>query len=647
MKRKSFFTKRASGMLDPDEILVDSVSSLGSGGETLEGRIEKPLEHFPSFLFLFIVSGALLYLVWHAYALQIASGQIFFQRSQENRFLTRPIFPPRGVIYDQFKKPLVENIFSFGLVFEKDAFLQANGDLPRLIENLGVVLDKSPDFFSDVGFPADQIPLLLPARVLIIRDIPLQTVVSVVSRPDVFPGIQVVESYRRSYKHAYADAHVVGFVGRISDQELAAHAELSTTDVIGKSGIEAFYDNLLRGKGGKKIVEVDSRGAETRFSFTEDPQEGRGIMLTLDGDFQTKIYETLMHYTNGNLGASVVAFDPRNGAIRAVVSAPSFDSNAFGHSLATKEFNAILKNPLKPLFNRAIAGEFPSGSVIKPLIGAAALQERLIDPNKKIYDEGFVAIPNPYRPGEKSIFRDWKKHGWVDFYDAIAQSANVYFYMVGGGYEGQSGLGVERINKYARAFGLGSKLGLDLPGEQPGFFPNPETKAASDPEDPMWRIGDTYNISIGQGGVRVTPLQIAAMTAAVANGGKLFAPFLLDAVLDPRGEVAQKTEPRLIREGIVEKPVLAEVVKGMRQTVTHGTAWRLQDVPTAVGAKTGTAQAGSGLPHAWVSAFAPLQNPTLSVVVMVEHAGEGATVAVPIMRDILQWYFDPNRSRDL
>ncbi len=643
------FAQKSQSLLDPDEVLVDSMNSQRQR-EEFEGRIEKPIGRLSSILFLAFIGLGVGYLAARAASLQIAAGDRFFAKSQENRFVTRPIFPPRGVIYDRSGRPLVENIFSFDLIFIRDSFARAEGNLDALMENLASLLGEPMSALVQAGFPA--LPpggrgegkiSALPRRVFVAQDIPLDVVVAVASRQDAFPGVHIVESYRRLYHDPFANAHLMGFVGKISEEEVTRRPELHDEETVGKSGVEAFYDGILRGKGGKKIVEIDSLGTETRFSFTENPQEGSGIRLAVDGPLQRKAHEILTHYTQETTGASIVAIDVKTGGVRALVSSPSHDINAFGRTLSSSEFQKILNNPLKPLFNRAIAGEFPSGSVIKPIVGAAALQEKLIDPEKKIYDEGFISVPNPYQPGEVSVFRDWREHGWVNFYDAIAVSANVYFYLIGGGHGDQRGLGVERLKKYANLFGLGSKLGIDLGGEQPGFIPDPSTKPATNPENPMWRIGDTYNMSIGQGGVRVTPLQMAVATAAIANGGKLFRPYVLDAVLDKDGAVAHQKNPELIRAGMVGPDALARVVKGMRQTVTSGTARKLGDAPVSIAAKTGTAQTGSGKPHAWVTAFAPLEHPELAVVIMVEHAGEGATVAVPIMHDLLNWYFDPGR----
>jgi penicillin-binding protein 2 len=228
----------------------------------------------------------------------------------------------------------------------------------------------------------------------------------------------------------------------------------------------------------------------------------------------------------------------------------------------------------------------------------------------------------------------------VDFYDAIAYSANVYFYTVGGGYRDQPGLGIGRIRRYAASFGLGSRLGIDLPGEKPGLVPDPEWKKIAEPNDPDWRIGDTYNVSIGQGGMSVTPLQMVSLTAAIANGGTLWRPYLVEKVRDPDGKTLERHTAEEIRTGLAKKETLQRVVAGMKKTVTVGTARLLAQVPVPVAAKTGTAQNVPGKPpHAWVTAFAPADDPEIAVVVMVEHAGEGATVAVPITNEILKWYF--------
>ena len=685
MKKKQFAPLQGS-LIDPDEILADSISALNAGGTIWEGKIEKPIGKLSSIIFLCLMLVGMGYLALRARTLQISRGDEFYAESQENRFFIRPLFPPRGIFYDMHRKPLVENIPSFGILFEKDVLANAamspqeslgpcvntavrvrNADvgiragitqsatgqtacappapvdqsqrLKDVITRLGRILKKDESFFTDLGFPSDWVLRNVPSRLVIIRDISLDMIAEISARREALPGIEIVESYRRVYAYPHALSHVIGFIGKISERDMQSNPAYRFEESVGKSGLEQFYDSQIRGRVGKKIVEVDSRGRETRFRLSETPTSGHPLRLTLDGELQNAAYNILKTYTKGKSAGSIVVTDVNTGAIRALVSFPGFDSNKLSSGITADEFGQLLNNRLSPMFDRSIAGEFPSGSIIKPLFAAAALQERIIDPHKKIYDEGFIEIPNPYNPEKPSIFKDWKKHGWIDFYDAIAYSANVYFYMIGGGYQDQKGLGIERLKKYANAFGLGSRLGIDLPGEKDGFFPDPSTKSSTNPENPVWRVGDTYNVSIGQGGVKITPLQITSVIAAIANGGTLYRPHLLDAVLDGEGNVAQEINHQIIGAGMIDQAYLREVRIGMRRTVTSGTARSLNNVPVGVAAKTGTAQVGTAAPHAWFVAFAPYDKPEIAVTVMVEHGGEGSTIAAPITRDILNWYF--------
>jgi len=632
--------KQKTKSIDPDEIFVDSVSAL-RGEWAGEGRLEHPVARHAAFFFLLAVGAALGWVLVRTQNIVIVRGDEFLKKSQENRFFTRLVLPPRGVIFDRFGQPLAENQPSFGIFFVREEFLRSGALLRDVVGRLSDILEMPEDFFYEAGFPRDGQNLILPPRIFLGGDYLVEKIFSRAVLLEDIPGIEIAEGYKRIYGDPFAYSHVLGFAGNISAADLVSRPELKGAALVGKSGIEAFYDLELRGKDGKKIVEIDSAGRQTRFRLTEGAVAGAGISLTLDGAWQSFAYDTLLRYTIGQKGASVVAMDPRNGEIRALVSFPGFDANRLGNSLSQKEFNEIIADPRKPFFNRAISGEFPAGSTLKPVVGAAALNERIIDPQKTIYDEGFIAIPNPYRPGERSIFMDWKKHGWINFYDAIAQSANVYFYMIGGGFESQPGLGIERIKKYAEMFGFGSRLGIDLPGEKNGLIPDPEWKKNNEPDDPVWRVGDTYNVSIGQGGVKVTPLQLTSAISAIANGGTLWKPFLLKKIFDQDGNVFGERNPEIIQDKIVSDEVLREVRRGMRQAVTSGTARILQEISVGVSAKTGTAQSGDGkLPHAWITAYAPADDPEITITVMVENAGEGSTVAAPITRDILKWYFE-------
>jgi len=632
--------RRKESAFDPEEILFDSVSMLRSDYAP-EGRLEKPIEKAYAVLFLILLGGGIAYLLYRGSTLQIAEGATYLAKSQENRFSTRSLLPPRGIIYDRYGEALVENAPSFGIRLNKKAFREARSETHSLVSELGAYLGKPVDYFYDIGFPKDGDPSNLPDTLIIAEDIVPERFLEIAYAVHALPGVEVFENFRRIYQAPLAAAHAVGYLGFATENDINSRPEISADDRVGRSGIEAYYDSILRGNEGKKIVEIDALGRETRFKLLENASQGASLELTLDKELQEASYRVFSSYSGGVKAGSVIALDPNTGEVLALVSYPSFDTNLFSGSLSQKEFSSILENPLRPLVNRAISGEYPPGSTVKPMFGAAALAEGVVtDTRKQIYDPGYIEIPNPYKPGEVTRFLDNKAHGWIDFYDAIAVSANVYFYIVGGGYEGMPGLGIERLERYARAFGFGAPLGIDLYGEQPGLFPNPKWKETAEPDNPMWRVGDTYNVSIGQGGVKVTPLQIASMTVILANGGTLWRPYLLEKARAADGAVVKEQAPEVIRKDFVSEKYIKEAQKGMRQAVESGTLQRLKNLPVRVAAKTGTAQVGKNAPpHTWATVFAPADDPKIVVTAVLEHGGEGATAVVPIVRDILDWYF--------
>jgi penicillin-binding protein 2 len=292
------------------------------------------------------------------------------------------------------------------------------------------------------------------------------------------------------------------------------------------------------------------------------------------------------------------------------------------------------------LYNRAISGLYPPGSTIKPIVAAAGLQEGVITPQTIIHDTGAIDVPHKYNPNIVYHFVGWNKAGLgpVNLFSALALSSDIYFYYVGGGYKEFQGLGVENLIKYYKNFGLGEKLGIDLPGEASGIIPTPEWKETTKHEE--WYLGDTYHISIGQGDLLVTPLQVAAWTACIASNGKLFRPFLVKKIIDNNGNVMQESKGDIIREGFIKNEYIELVKKGMRETVLSGSAQSLSSLPYEIAGKTGTAQhGGSDKTHAWFAGFAPYDHPKVVILVLVEDGGEGSKVAVPIAGKILDWYF--------
>ena len=319
------------------------------------------------------------------------------------------------------------------------------------------------------------------------------------------------------------------------------------------------------------------------------------------------------------------------------MSLPSFDANLFGQGISSEQWNDLIQNPSKPLFNRAISGiGYPTGSVIKPLIGIAALEEGVITEDTNIFAPLKICVENIYTK-EDECFRDWIFHGTSNITRAIAESVNTFFYIIGGGYEGFSGLGPKKIKEYIERFGWGETTGVDLPGEGKGILPE---------FDQNWRLGDTYHLAIGQGPFAVTPLQVVSAFGAIANGGALFEPRAVKLFVDGERNTLEVMEPKLRREGFVDASTLKIIRKGMRQTVTAGSAtgW-LDSLPVAVAAKTGTAQTGretidgKDYLYSWTAAFAPFVNPEIVLVVIVEDVIEGQVATLPVIRDAFQWYF--------
>ncbi|MEK7173982.1 MAG: penicillin-binding transpeptidase domain-containing protein, partial [Patescibacteria group bacterium] len=355
--------------------------------------------------------------------------------------------------------------------------------------------------------------------------------------------------------------------------------------------------------------------------------------LSISGELQKTMYDAIGRVVEdrGFTGGSGVALDAHTGEVIGMVSYPGFDLNVVSTGFPSEQVSLLFSDPRKPLFFRALAGLYPPASTVKPFLAAAALQERIIRPEKIVYTDGRLVIPNPYNPDNPSIFRDWKNHGPVDMRDAIAVSSDVYFYTIGGGHGNQEGLGRERIARYLSSFGMGQVTGIDLTGEKTGNMPNDVWKAERYPDDPVWRIGDTYNISIGQGGMTVTPLQMARATLAIANGGILKN---IQIVRDAMNAAEhEKSLP-------FESGSLQIAREGMRRAVLQGTAIGVSDISLPVAAKTGTAEVGkTGRVHSWFIGFLPWEDPELVLVINLEDGSAlnlvGATAAA---HEILHWY---------
>ena len=618
----------AKETIEAEEIFLDS-EKIKKSPESEKEKIEFPIKKGRVYFIYFSVLVLFLALFIRTTDLQVIKGKYWRDLAEENRIRSYPIESLRGMIMDRNNKPLVANEPGFNLVAIPTDLLKQKDKLSETLSSLAEILKEPKEEIENAL--QDNAGLSVP--IVIKENIPRETALVLESKFAENPAIFVEITSQRNYIDGVYFSYILGYVGKISQEEREKHPDYPIDDYIGKTGLEFYYENILRGSYGEKLVEVDSQGKIQNIFAQKDPSVGKNITLSIDGDLQKKLYYEInqMLRALGLDRAAGVALDPTNGQILALVSFPGFDNNKFVQGLSKKDFEKFIQNPSKPLFNRAISGTYPLGSTIKPLIAAAALNERIVTPNQIINCSGSITIYHPYYPNIFYTFHDWKAHGSTNITKAIAESCDVYFYTIGGGYGSIEGLGVEKIKQYLTQFGLGEVLGIDLPNEAKGLVPDEDWKHKNKNED--WYIGDTYNISIGQGDLLATPLQIALATAAIANNGTLFRPQIVNKIDD------DPVSSQIIRNNIIDKEMLDVIKKGMRETIISGTAKPLYDLPIKVAGKTGTAQAPGGKTHGWFIAFAPYDNPEIVLVILIENGGEGSAVAVPIAKEVLRWYF--------
>lgn len=560
--------------IDPSDILLDATNLPEFNTARFEGRFEQPITK-RSFLVLGIFCAlfclVMLGKVWH---LQVVHGEAYAQRSERNRLHYSVIFPERGVIYDR------------------------NGI--ELAWNSSTHNSSSTTSTTSVSVAS----------------------LSSLNRPQN-------EYSSRAYTGLSGFAHVLGYVSLPKKDKAGFFYK---TSIEGVTGAESAFDSVLAGTQGLKIVETDVHGEQQSEGILEEPVHGKNITLSIDSRVQTALNGYIQSLVEqvGFEGGGGVIMDVLTGEIISLASYPEFDSEKLSNNdnVAIRSYES---DPHKPYLNRALGGVYTPGSIIKPFVAAGVLNEHIINPEKKIESTGRLLVPNKYDPSKPSVFVDWQAQGWVDLRHAIAVSSDIYFYEVGGGFGDQKGLGIANIEKYARMFGFGSTTGIMLPGEVSGVIPSPAWKEKNF-TDGMWRLGDTYNTSIGQYGFQVTVLQAARATAAVANGGTLLTPRLMKGSDSSADGTATKlplkdSDLQIIREG-------------MLLGVKEGTAKGLANAYVSIGAKTGTAQVGinNERVHSWVIGFFPYDHPRYAFAVMMEKGPlHNPLGGVYIMRQLLDW----------
>ncbi len=534
-------------------------------------------------------------------------------------------FAPRGVIYDTRLKPLAQNESVFNLVaipaeLPRDKKVQEK-IMATLSEAVGLEPLELKNILGDIDrFSFRPVPVL--------EDLGREELLAIKAKLNDLPGFRLEHNFKRDYFSGGVFSHILGYTGRVSETDIKKNEDYLLTEVIGKDGLEYQYDKNLRGQPGLTLIETKARGGLGRTISSQSSRAGNNLVLFIDADLQEKLTQVMKATlaATGLTKGAAVALDPKSGGVLALQSFPLFD----GGRLKDDDYKNIFTDSNRPLFNRAISGLYPPGSTAKPFLGVAALQEGVVNDKTKITDTGSITVGS-------QIFKGWTVLGIVDIYKAIAMSSNIFFYTVGGGYGNIKGLGPEKIGDYFKRFGFASASGIDLPGEAAGLIPGPQWKKQTKKES--WFIGDTYNISIGQGDVQVTPLQLAVATAAIANKGVLLKPRLVKSVTDNQGKVISSTQPEIISQNFVKPEALAIIREAMHQTITSGSGRSLSKIPGSAGGKTGTAQTGIGNnTHAWFTVFAPYDDPKIVLTVLVENGGEGSSIAAPIARDVLEWY---------
>ncbi len=434
--------------------------------------------------------------------------------------------------------------------------------------------------------------------------------------------------FKREYYPYKGLSHILGYMSYPLKDNSGNYYQ---NEYIGKSGVEKFFNEKLSGKSGLKIIEKNALLETKSESIIQLPEKGDSIFLSIDVRIQEAFYDFIADLSDevGFGGGAGVLIDVNNGEILSMVSYPEYDLEIMSNSKDGKEIAKYTMAEDNPFLNRATMGLYTPGSIVKPFLAVAALNEGIISPSKKILSTGSISIPNPYFPDKKSVFNDWKAHGWVDMRDAIAVSSDVYFYAVGGGFEDQIGLGIENINKYIKLFGFSEETGVEGFLEERGVVPNPEWKVKMfDGED--WRIGDTYHTSIGQYGFLVTPLQAVRAIGAIANGGKLFKPTIV------KKDINNKNYELIA----ISDDYFQVAREGMRQAVTNGTGAGLFLPFVEVSAKTGTAEIGvkKEKVNSWITGFFPSVNPRFAfTVIMEEGPVENQIGGLYVMRQLLEW----------
>ena len=560
--------------------------------------------------------------------LQLWRGDYYAKQSDGNRLRQSRILAPRGIIYDSEGKELVNNLPGYAVVLQKQSSykpetLQRLSNLLQMpVEEINAKIKASENFYE---------PIMLK------NNLDQQMVTKIEEQRRYMPEVMLSVQPIRNYPYHELAVHALGYVGEVSSYEIeqGLFKNITQGSLVGKAGLEKTYDKYLRGEDGAFMEEVDVAGNVVKHYDSVQPIPGKNLKLTIDYELQKELEAfTDKHLAflrssgiaPGARAAAVVAIDPRNGAVRAMVSRPGYDPNWFVHGISSKNWNSINNDPNYPMNNKVITGEYPPGSTFKIVTGSAAFELKKVGLNEPIFDGGFhPMVPTMGNAGGEVL-------GWLTFIKALAMSDNVYFYELG--YR----VGIDNIEKYAHIFGFGERTGIDLEGESKGLVASKKVKREIWDED--WRLGDTFNAAIGQGFNLTTPIQLSVMLSIVANGGTKYQPYLVDSIINSDGSLFEKPKRAEGKHIDVSQQTIDYIRMGMSATTQEGgTASYFAGLPKPIAGKTGTAENSHGRDHGLFVAYGPVDDPELVVVCIVEQGGFGSIAAGPIVYKAFEEFF--------
>jgi len=574
--------------------------------------------------------------------LQVIEGESFLATAEGNRTRPRIIEASRGSITDRNGAWLARNKPSFVLAAYPSDLPQKKVEREKVYEEIAAAAGLD---IGEIRQEIEKNGIKSLDEVVLKENIPNEDALILEEKIADIPGVFVSIKSIREYDSSAGLAHILGYTGIISKEDVKkTPGEYYASDRTGKSGIEQIYEKYLKGEHGVEEIEVNSKQSIVKVLVKDENKEpvpGDDVVLNIDMDLQRKVGDILKAgidkatELSGSqvTGGVALVMDVNTGAMLSMVSYPSYDNNLFSGKISNEDYQKLLTDKDKPMFDRAIQGIYPPGSISKIILASAGLQEGVINVNTAFDTPPAIEVGD-------YVFPDNKDHGYTNIERALAESNNIFFYSIGGGYGPIKGIGIEEIKKYWQLFGLGEPTGIDLPGEASGLLPDPEWKERVKKEP--WYLGDTYHVSIGQGDLLVTPLQMLCATAAIANGGKLVEPQLVQKIIAADGKVVKEFGPRIKRENFLDPSTINTVRKGMRMVVNDpsGSAHNLSNLPVSVAGKTGTAQfLNNEKTHAWFISYAPYEKPEIAVVTLVDGGGGGYAIASPLAGEIIDYYF--------